>query len=291
MKRFFSGIIVLPLLLMISSCTYTFYPATSGHPQPGSVVKVTTLSGVLHETSGLEIVDGSFVSFNDSGGEPALYTFDRNGDTPDTVLVEGAENVDWEDIAFDGSTIYIADIGNNFGRRDTLAIYMVSAEAIDGKAPANISGIITFSFDELVSTTLAGMYSHDCEAMFFYEDSLYLFSKDWVTRNTSVYKLPAEEGHYRLKSCNRYAVDALITGADIDPVRREVVLVGYKNRAPLLIRYGYTDDPAIIESGGKVRRYPRLKGTQMEGVCYDRSGNIFITSEKRLYKQALYRAY
>lgn len=281
----------LPVLLLTSSCTYTFYPAASDHVHPGAIVKVSNISGVLNETSGLEMIDDRFVTFNDSGGEPALYVFGRNDTEPSCVVLEGAENADWEDIAFDGLTFYVADIGNNFGRRDTLVIYMVGAEAIDNGAPATVNGRITFSFDEPVSRTLTGMYSHDCEAMFFFEDSLYLFSKDWVTRNTRVYVLPAEVGHYHLRARTSYPVDALITGADIDTLKREVVLVGYKQKAPLLIKYGFGDDPAIIESGGRVRRYPRLKGTQMEGVCYDDSGNIFITSEKRLYKQALYRAY
>ena len=32
-----------------------------------------SLSKIIDETSGLEIIDGQFVTHNDSGGDPALY--------------------------------------------------------------------------------------------------------------------------------------------------------------------------------------------------------------------------
>lgn len=289
--RYFTRLLLFLLPLMGASCSYTFYRSPGNNPVSRSMEKITDLPDTLRETSGLVSNDGHFITFNDSGGDPALYTFTMQEPEPLKIMVQGAENADWEDIAIDRNTVYVADVGNNFGNRDTLVIYMIDREELDSSGPANVQCIITFSWDEPVSRTLTGFFSHDCEALFAYGDSLYLFSKDWVKRETRVYTLPKIPGHYPLRSRTTYRVDALITGADVHARDQEVVLVGYAEGVPLLIRYGFDDDPAVITRGGKARRYPGFAGTQMEGVCYDRSGNIIISSEKTVIGPALYRAY
>ena len=37
------------------------------------IIKDINLSKLIDETSGLEIVDGQFITHNDSGGDPKLY--------------------------------------------------------------------------------------------------------------------------------------------------------------------------------------------------------------------------
>lgn len=282
---------ILPLLLAVSSCTYTFYPSGCEYPVAGAVKKTAVLSDSLVETSGLAARDSLFISFNDSGGDPALYFFNDSGFVIRKTLVRNASNADWEDIAFDGNYYYVADVGNNFGTKDTLQIYKVPAAEAGLPGFLDAAAVISFSYDEPVSRTDRGRYSHDCEALFVYGDSLYLFAKDWVSFETRIYVLPVNPGHYQVRSRISYPVNALITGADINRDTREVVLVGYKKLVPVIIRYGFNSDPALISCGGKARRYPRLAGTQMEGICYDPAGRTFVSSEKRLYKQALYRAY
>jgi hypothetical protein len=283
---------VFPILSIFVSCTYTFYPAKCDYPISGPVNKLSVISDSLIETSGLAAKDAGFLTFNDSGGQSALYFFGQTGPVVQRTIIENVSNVDWEDIAYDGSSFYIADVGNNFGSRDTLVIYKIPSNEVKQGSFIHGSEKITFSYNEEVSRTDRGYYSHDCEAMLYYRDSLYLFAKDWVTMDTRVYVLPVKPGHYHLNSRASYSVNALITGADINLQNNEVVLVGYKKSLmPVLISYQFKDDPAIIECGGKARKYPMLTGTQFEGVCYDERGRIFISSEKRLYKQALYRAY
>jgi hypothetical protein len=282
---------MLPLLFAVTSCTYTFYPTPCEYPVTGTVKKTATLSDSVPETSGLAYQDSLFISFNDSGGEPALYFFSNTGSVLQKTMVRNAVNADWEDITYDDSFFYVADVGNNFGTRDTLQIYKIRAAESGLPGFLDAAEVISFSYNEPVSRTDRGRYSHDCEALFVYGDSLYLFAKDWVNLETRVYVLPVKPGHYQVKSKVTYPVKALITGADIDRNNREVVLVGYNNLIPVIIRYGFNDDPAVISCGGTARRYFRLTGTQMEGVCFDPLGRIFLSSEKRLYKQALYQAY
>lgn len=349
-------------LLTVTSCTYTFYPSGCDYPVTNRMVKETVMSDSMDETSGLALHDSVFFTINDSGGEAALYSFTTDVPLLATLPVPGAENADWEDLAFDGKNFYIADVGNNFGRRDTLVIYKVpvgnAGNAIHrsnsgiqhGSADPGIhsafadagiqhgsagpgihptfadSGIqhgsadgpsvpvqpgndlpehsseslqqgspelqrITFSYDEPTFRNRGGWYSHDCEAIFWYNDSLYLFSKDWVNFTTRVYILPDEPGHYTIRSSHTYQVNALVTAADIHPPSKEVLLVGYRRFMPVVIRYSYDTDPGMISCGGKARTFPRFTGTQVEGACFDAEGNIYISSEKTAFKQALYRAY
>lgn len=290
MKPGKSGIwihLLLPALFLLSSCSYTFYQASCNYSVAGNFDRQGFLTDTLLETSGIETADSLFVSFNDSGGDPALYYISAKGAWINSIRIPGISNADWEDIAADSQFYYIADVGNNYGTRDTLVIYRVPADQ-DGYSGDMDVNRISFSYNEPSAHKKNGLYSHDCEALFAYGDSLYLFSKDWVNLSTRVYVLPKAPGHYQVSARTSYQVGALITGADIDPRRKEVVLVGYRNFIPVVIRYGFTDDPAMIQCGGRARKYPWKAGLQTEGVCFDDQERIVVTSEKSLYRQSVY---
>ena len=125
---------LLLLGLLFSSCTYRFYPAECERPIPGNLIKQTSLDSEVAEPSGLLYMDGNIWTFNDSGGEPVLYCIDpRNGSVIRKTLISNAMNVDWEDIAMDEHYIYVADVGNNFGGRDTVVIFRIdSGELLSG---------------------------------------------------------------------------------------------------------------------------------------------------------------
>lgn len=89
----------------------------------------------IEEASGLVVSRahaGVGWTHNDSGDGPVLYAVDlATGTTRATYALEGVEAVDWEDIALAPSSVegrwdlYIADIGDNFERRDAVTIYRV----------------------------------------------------------------------------------------------------------------------------------------------------------------------
>nr|MDA3823015.1 hypothetical protein [Bacteroidales bacterium] len=256
-------VFLLLLSLAISSCTYTFYPTDSAYPVPSKLHKLTTLSEEIIETSGLASRNETLMTFNDSGGEPALFEFDKQGSILNKTIIANTTNSDWEDIAYYGSNYYVADVGNNFGNRDTLVIYIIPSDLHSNGLNTSEVDSIRFSYDEQILTTKSGWNSHDCEAIFVYEDSIYLFAKDWVSKNTRIYVLPKVPGYYKIKSRVTYPVNALITGADIEPGRKEVVLIGYRNFIPIMIRYGFHSDPTEIDFGGKARKYPLHFGSQV----------------------------
>lgn len=260
-------------------------------PLPGGLVKIAELDSVVNETSGLLYMDGEIWTFNDSGGEPALYCVSRQrGEVIRKIIISNATNRDWEDIAADEHYVYIADVGNNQANRDTVLIYKIlKSRLLSGDSAVSHSGIISVSFDEKVSQNSNGNSSHDCEAIIAYGDSLYLFSKDWVGETTSVYAVPGEPGHYPVRRKYKYEVRVLVTGADVWPASGQVSLVGYRDYFPIVITYSFKSDPGRIECGGKARIYPLKRGRQTEGICYDSDGKLLISAERALRSQTLFK--
>ena len=280
-------LILSPLFL---SCSYRFYPAACDFPLPGPLVRQTHLDSSVAESSGLLYREGLIWTFNDSGGDPVLYGLDpATGRLLERVWVNRATNVDWEDMTADGSYLYLADVGNNFASRDTVLIYRIPLQSLNsGDTRADHAGIISFTYADPVSTNARGNSSHDCEALFEFRDSLYLFTKNWLTESTTLYKIPSDPGHYVAEPDVTYDAGLLVTGADHFRESRKVALVGYHNYMPVVITYSYDADPGDLHCGGRARYYPLKRGLQVEGVCFDSSGNLFISAERTLWKQALF---
>ncbi len=92
------------------------------------------LPSPLKEASGLVRGSGNFWwSHNDSGDGPFLYALDPKGTLLGKVEVQGAKNIDWEDLAAGPCLgvsskercLYIGDIGDNSSWRDDAVIYVV----------------------------------------------------------------------------------------------------------------------------------------------------------------------
>ena len=276
---------------LFSSCFYRFYKSDCDYPLPGSLEKQFTLDSSLNETSGLLCMDGSIWTFNDSEGEAALYSLNAtDGSLMRKTIIRNAVNVDWEDITEDETHIFVADVGNNYASRDTLTIYRIPRNSLlSQNNEIDYDGIITVCFTGEVKRTRSGLSSHDCESILNFGDSLYLFSKDWVGETTSVYAFPKIPGHYLLSPITTFQVGFQLTGADLHYGRREVALVGYKKFIPVVLTYEFEDSPALISCGGNARLYPMRSGRQVEGICYDSNGALWISSELSLKKQTLFR--
>jgi hypothetical protein len=98
---------------------------------PESFAKLSDLS--IDESSGLAAsptVENRFYTHNDSGDSARYFRFDASGKVDAVVRLEGAEAIDWEDMAsasIDGkSYLYFGDIGDNQSRRPFVTIYRVA---------------------------------------------------------------------------------------------------------------------------------------------------------------------
>ena len=79
MRRFMKVLFISLVVLIFSSCHKNqnrVQPDISIYDTITLDTVQTKLSKVIAETSGLALIDSTFWTHNDSGGEPALYEFD-----------------------------------------------------------------------------------------------------------------------------------------------------------------------------------------------------------------------
>lgn len=187
--------------------------------------KVCSLPSELHESSGLIVVsEDLFVSHNDGGNAPELYFFDSTGKLVRTVWVDRVSNKDWEDITQDGNgNIYLGDFGNNNQTRKDLKIYKLPPIQTWSTDTVQADSIM-FSFaDQTAFPPDNSRKVYDCEAMACWNDSIYLFTKNWsspFTGFTLLYVLPTTPGDYKLMPrdsvfLGKYREFAWVTGASI----------------------------------------------------------------------------
>ncbi|WP_456389767.1 hypothetical protein [Hydrogenimonas sp.] len=255
------------------------------------VVTLATISGLnerLRETSGLAYVEGRLFTHNDGGNANLLYQIDtKTGRILRTVMVNGASNVDWEDLAYDGSYLYIADIGNNMGDRKDLKIYRIPKDDILSKDEVQAEIISLAYADQKSFDYEAYTTPYDAEALVAYDSALYIFTKNWGDYTTRVYKVPSEPGSYRAEAVDKRALDIMITGAAYDEKSHAIALIGYTNpydekrsfKSAVLKLSGFSDDRFF---SGRIVESPikngRLAG-QVESLAFRDSSTFFISAE------------
>jgi len=255
-------------------------------------IMVPQLPGQLNESSGLILFRELLWTINDSGGDAALYGFDRNtGEVKQVVRIENGENDDWESLTSSQQQIFIGDFGNNWGNRKNLRIYVIDKSDIPAVGDVTLTAErIDFSYSDQVNFTF-GMNnnSHDCEAFIWFRDSLFLFTKDWVTRNTKVYTLPAKPGIYMAEPVDSFAVECLITGADISRNMEKLVLLGYADYVPYIWYFDGIDKGKLL--GGRNIKFSMIEyfGTQTEGIAFSGNDTLFISSEQSKLPSRIYR--
>ncbi len=243
----------------------------------------TKLNTAVNETSGLIYWNNEIWTHNDSGGEPALYNIDSTtGKVIRKVTITNAIDVDWEDIAQDDSFLYIGDFGNNAnGNRTDLKIYKVKKSDVQNKASVTAT-LINFSYSDQTSFAAAGSNhtNFDCEALIAYNDSLFLFSKDWIDNKTRLYILPKKPGTYTAVNIGELNVQGLITGADIIPDKRVIVLTGYNaSVSPFVyLLYDFTGNHFFDANKRKVSVSQSF--LQMEGICAVSDTKWYISNER-----------
>ena len=249
---------------------------------------VAKLPSVLNETSGLAIVGGQLWTLNDGGNEAALYQIDTaSGRVMRRVMVSNARNIDWESLTQDDSSIYIGDFGNNYGSRKNLRILKIAKYNLLNPANDSVeAGFISFAFaDQVDFSSRLNQTNFDCEAFFYCNDSLHLFSKNWADQQTRHYVLPTAAGTYRACLLETFNADGLITDAAINR-KGEIVLLGYKNTGGKFwncFLWIFRDAGSNRLAGNKYTRIElgsALNLGQTEGLAFGEGERIWISSER-----------
>ena len=257
------------------------YPGTST-----ALVTKTPLAAAVPETSGLQYTDHNLWTFNDSGNPPVLFRMDSTtGDVLQQVRITNFPNVDWEDIAADAQYLYVGDFGNNGGDRRNLRVLRVLKSAI---GPASVDSVaaqeIAFSYpDQTNFNPGTNNHNFDCEAFFYANDSLHLFTKNWADRQTKYYTVPAQPGAHVAHFKGSFNVNGLITAADLNAAGTGAALLGYSSSTGATFVWLLSDFRGGQFLRGNKRRIDlpnALTIGQAEGLCFVDRYRVFISNER-----------
>lgn len=223
----------------------------------------------ITESSGIEThSESQWVFHNDSGGDAALFYFDPKGNILDTLQFNSIRNLDWEDIARDDQgAYYIGEFGNNMNTRKDLKILKYHGSKLEE---------IRFIFSDQLSFPPESIeMNFDLEAMFWANDSLYLFSKNRGNKWVKAYSIPDIPGEYELSPIDSIYLPHAITGADINENKTEFALLTYG------MVYTFTwknlKSAGIFDSPKYARKFAR--GGQSEAIVYLNETDLLISNE------------
>jgi len=226
----------------------------------------------LRESSGLARADSGVWTHGDGGRPAALTLVAPTGALRRRLDLAPLPNTDWEDLAQDDAgRLYIGDFGNNANERRQLFIYR-----IDPKARPLRPDTIAFQFaDQHTFPPPRRRRNFDCEAFFWLNDTLHLFSKDrslkpWVKH----YAVPARPGSYSLAPLDSLRLNTLVTSADVSPDGRTVALLGYGG----LFLFQRQPSQRLFDNPKSFRALPRTG--QAEALVFINDTTMLVSNEK-----------
>ena len=243
----------------------------------------------LGELSGLAASrrnPGLLWAHNDSGDGPLLYCLTPSGAACGLWEVEGAEAVDWEDIAAAPSergaeSLYIADIGDNDRSRETITIYRVPEPKV---APAQ-EGTARSPSGTLDAEAFTLTYpddAHDAEAMIVNRETgdLYVITKEYSSRShVFVARAPLRDRQQLepVAAMRIVGVLAARTGASLSPDGERIVFSTYDKGYELRLPEGrpfdsiWNQQPVPVELGSH---------EQGEAVTYSITGDAIVSASE-----------
>ena len=238
------------------------------------------ISDTLHETSGLISWNNKLWTINDDR-DTHIYSFDSIGTHFQKHLLKNVKNKDWEEISQDSLYVYIGDFGNNSkGNRRVLHILKIEKLALlENNAKIDT---IAFSFEDQnnFDKQKSNKTNFDCETILATKDSLYLFTKEWNSRQTRLYVLPKIKGNYQAKYKASLNVKGLMTGGTILENEKIIVLCGYSKKLMPFVYLLYDYKNNDFFSGNQRKIKLALPFHQIEGIAPSNGLKFYLTNEK-----------
>ncbi|HEV2761838.1 MAG TPA: hypothetical protein VGV38_02495 [Pyrinomonadaceae bacterium] len=248
----------------------------------------------VDESSGLAASrrePGLFWTHNDAGDGPFIYAFDRQGRKRGTFRVAGAQADDWEDIdAGPGpkpgqSYLYVGDIGDNEFARPNIVVYRVAEPQVtpEDARSTRFEPRATEQAEAFALKYTDGQHNAEAMAVHPRTGDIYVITKEGEGP-AKVYRAAAPAAGATEGTLERVgevsapaAFPGMITGADISPDGRRVVLCDYVGAYELSVEGNAPFDnvwkqtPRVFDPG---------KRRQGEAISYSTDGaSVFSTSE------------
>lgn len=254
------------------TCTYNFAGVSPVYSQQ--------LDSVLLEISGIiKYGDDLFAQCDEI--DTQIYRLDTlTGAIQQTLSCGQVSNYNWEEIAQDSANIYIGDFGNNInGNRTDLHILKFRKDSLLSGQP--VADTIYFAYSTQTNFNPTGFNNtdFDCEAFIATTDSIYLFTKEWISNKSTLYVLPNSPGTHVAQTLDTLNVQGLITGATQLEEKGLVALCGYNNQLQPFLYLLYDYPNRQLFRGNKRKININLPFHQIEGVATSDGLNYFLANE------------
>ena len=262
-----------------------FNLSENGYPEVLFPYSINDLGSSLEETSGLQLIQGRLFSINDGGNSAEIQEIDpESGEMIRSIKVSGVSNVDWEDLAANSTHLFIGDFGNNLGIRTDLRILKIPISALLTQGEVTVEQI-RFSYPDQSDFSGANSnHNFDCEAMVFWENKLHLFSKNRGDQQTKRYSLSTATGTQVALLEESFDSKGLITGADVSPDGKNVVLLGYEDRGANSRSFIWTFSSvsgSVFSGAGNQFFLGSPAGLgQTEGIAIDSKMELTVSGER-----------
>lgn len=274
---------IFPLWVALVGCSRSSHVGGSGH-----------LHASINESSGLvrsQVHDGIYWTHNDSGDRARLFAVRADGSLVRDVAVDGAQNVDWEDIAADGQGhLWIADTGNNLNMRRDLTLYRVPEPDPRAAGDVRADRTVRVRYPDQQGFPDPMALNFDAEALFWAGDTLWLLSKRRSDHHTVLYRVPALDGDVLLERVSELDLKedpanygGLVSGADVDPTGERLAVLTYH----AVYLFGRPEDGRAWLSRplSRVEFSPGALG-QCEGVAWEGQALLLTNEAGEIYRIA-----
>jgi len=276
---------MLRILTLSAFLLWSCNPKAQDSPKTDDLTVEFPLPKKLKEVSGIALSHDKNIiwTIEDQGNKNMVYGLNRQGKQVADVLVENAENNDWEDITKDAQgNIYIGDFGNNDNNRQNLAILKLDLKDASQKTTKAIQTTKFHYEGQTEFPPKKSNWLYDCEAFVEMNGNFYLFTKNrskGFDGTFLVFQVPNKEGEFeakligKLKLAGKYS-DAAITSAAINSTNDKIVLLTHKN---IHVLSGFTADNF---NTAKIEKVPLNHNSQKEAIVFLDDKTLLIADEK-----------
>ncbi len=271
-------------------------PATSAAPSSASsaVELARWKDERLNECSGLAAsrrYRDLLWTHNDSGDSARLFLVDGKGQTRATVELDGAQAIDWEDMALSGRGhdvwLYAADIGDNLEARSEIAIYRIREPEINLSSSA-APPTVQVKCERMILRYPDG--AHNAETLAVAPDGRLLIVTKTLDRSAFYIVSKFQAGTTQtLSKIGEYAFGATTahrrvrprqtTGGDISPDGTRLVVMTYTQLYEWKLPRG--NWKGFLKQTPRVEELPALD--QAESVCFAADGKHLLVSSEGLH--------
>ncbi|MBC8101251.1 MAG: hypothetical protein H7Z41_01505 [Cytophagales bacterium] len=248
---------------------------------------------------------------NDSGDEPRLFALRSDGTVIlppylsgefsvgavpvagkkpyPGVQIAAAANSDWEDIALDGDTLYIADTGNNGNARRDLGLYVVAEPNPEATFQTRPLKWLPIAYPDQTEFPGTDRWEFDCEALFIHNGKPYFVTKHRAPGKINTAAVSANL--YRLDTSHTDRVNLLtkvdgaadlggwVTSAKLSPNGRTLAVLCQGPTASIWLFETPRSGDRFLSSSARRRIITGAK--QCEALCFDTDDTLVVTNEQR----------